>query len=44
MATIAQATVTSLTEKWGGTITSGQHTLMTDKPESLGGQIGRAHV
>ena len=38
MATIAQATVTSLTEKWGGTITSGQHTLMTDKPESFGGQ------
>lgn len=37
MATIANAKVTTLPEKWGGEIQSGQHTFLTDKPESFQG-------
>ena len=38
MATIAQAKVKTLPEKWGGEVNSGKHQLLTDKPESFGGQ------
>jgi putative redox protein len=37
MATIANAKVRTLPEKWGGEIQSGNHTLITDKPESFKG-------
>ena len=38
MAMIAQASVETLPEPWSGSIRSGKHQLMTDKPESFGGQ------
>lgn len=38
MAIIAHATVQTLEQDWLGEIKSGQHTVMTDKPESFGGQ------
>lgn len=38
MATIAQAKVQTRTEHWLGEISSGQHKLLTDKPESFGGK------
>lgn len=37
MAIIASAKVQTLPEAWKGKITSGQHELLTDKPESFGG-------
>lgn len=38
MAIIAQASVETLPEQWSGSISSGKHQLLTDKPESFGGQ------
>ena len=38
MAIIAQASVETLPEPWSGNISSGKHQLLTDKPESFGGQ------
>lgn len=38
MAIIAQASVQTLAEPWSGSISSGKHQLLTDKPESFGGQ------
>ncbi|WP_407303102.1 OsmC family protein [Acinetobacter sp.] len=38
MAIIANAEVRSLTEPWSGEINTGKHQLLTDKPESFGGQ------
>lgn len=38
MAIIATATVKTLIAEWSGEISSGQHHLITDKPESFGGQ------
>ncbi len=38
MAIIAQASVQTLAESWSGSIRSGKHQLLTDKPESFGGQ------
>lgn len=38
MAIIAQASVQTLAEPWSGRISSGKHQLLTDKPESFGGQ------
>lgn len=38
MAIIAQASVQNLAEPWSGSISSGKHQLLTDKPESFGGQ------
>lgn len=38
MAMIANAKVQTLPEPWSGKIHSGKHQLMTDKPESFGGQ------
>ena len=38
MAIIAQASVQTLAESWSGNIRSGKHQLLTDKPESFGGQ------
>ena len=38
MAVIAQAKVETLPEPWSGEISSGKHQLITDKPESFGGQ------
>jgi len=38
MAVIANATVETLPEPWSGAIRSGRHQLITDKPESFGGQ------
>ncbi|MDM1757626.1 MULTISPECIES: OsmC family protein [Acinetobacter] len=38
MAMIAHAKVKTLSTAWSGEVTSGQHQLMTDKPESFGGQ------
>ena len=38
MAIIAQASVETLPEPWSGSISSGKHQLLTDKPESFGGQ------
>ncbi|WP_445114596.1 OsmC family protein [Acinetobacter sp. WZC-1] len=38
MSIIANAKVKSLTEQWAGEIHSGHHQLITDKPESFGGQ------
>ena len=38
MAMIAQASVETLPEPWSGSISSGKHQLLTDKPESFGGQ------
>lgn len=35
---IAHAKVKTLSTAWSGEVTSGQHQLMTDKPESFGGQ------
>lgn len=35
---IAHAKVKTLSQAWLGEVTSGQHQLMTDKPESFGGQ------
>ena len=37
MGLIASAKVQTLTAPWAGQITSTQHTLLTDKPESFGG-------
>ena len=37
MAMIAHAKVKTLSTAWSGEVTSGQHQLMTDKPESFGG-------
>lgn len=38
MAIIANAKVKTREEHWLGEVTSGKHQLMTDKPESFGGQ------
>ena len=38
MAIIAKASVQTRPEHWLGEVTSGQHQLLTDKPESFGGQ------
>lgn len=38
MAIIATATVQTREQHWLGEISSGQHTLLTDKPVSFGGQ------
>ena len=38
MAIIAQAKVQTKLEHWLGEVTSGKHQLLTDKPESFGGQ------
>ena len=38
MAVIAKATVKTRVEHWAGDITTGTHALVTDKPESFGGQ------
>ena len=38
MAVIANAKVETLPEPWSGAIRSGRHQLITDKPESFGGQ------
>lgn len=38
MAIIAKASVHTRPEHWLGEVTSGQHTLLTDKPQSFGGQ------
>ncbi len=38
MAIIANAKVKTLAEPWSGDISSGKHQLITDKPESFGGQ------
>ncbi|MDM1246212.1 OsmC family protein [Acinetobacter sp. R933-2] len=38
MAIIANAKVKTLSEAWSGEVSSGQHRLITDKPESFGGQ------
>ena len=38
MAVIAHAQVKTLPEPWSGEVTSGKHQLITDKPESFGGQ------
>lgn len=38
MAVIAKAKVDTHPEPWAGTISSGKHQLITDKPESFGGQ------
>lgn len=38
MAMIAHAKVKTLSTAWSGEVTSGQHQLITDKPESFGGQ------
>ena len=38
MAVIANAKVFSLKEPWSGQVNSGKHQLITDKPESFGGQ------
>ncbi|MFW1858641.1 OsmC family protein [Acinetobacter defluvii] len=38
MAIIANATVQTFPEAWSGEVTSGKHQLITDKPESFGGQ------
>ena len=38
MAIIANASVKTLPEPWSGDISSGAHRLITDKPESFGGQ------
>lgn len=38
MAIIANASVKTLLEPWSGDISSGAHRLITDKPESFGGQ------
>lgn len=37
MAIVAQTQVKSLLEPWKGQVTTGQHQLITDKPESFGG-------
>lgn len=37
MGWIASAKVQSLPEPWAGQVSSGQHQLITDKPQSLGG-------
>ena len=37
MAIIANAAVHTRSEHWLGEVTSGKHTLLTDKPESFGG-------
>ncbi|MFC6052310.1 osmotically inducible protein C [Acinetobacter sp. Ac_877] len=38
MAVIANAKVQTLQAPWSGEVTSGKHQLITDKPESFGGQ------
>lgn len=38
MAVIANAKVLTLKEPWSGQVNSGKHQLITDKPESFGGQ------
>ena len=38
MAVIAHAQVKTLPAPWSGDVTSGKHQLITDKPESFGGQ------
>lgn len=38
MAVIANAKVETLKQPWSGQVTSGKHQLITDKPESFGGQ------
>lgn len=38
MAIIAHSKVKTLPEPWSGEISSGKHRLITDKPESFGGQ------
>ncbi len=38
MAVIAHAAAETLPEPWSGTISSGKHQFLTDKPESFGGQ------
>lgn len=38
MAIIAKASVHTRPEHWLGEVTSGQHALLTDKPQSFGGQ------
>ncbi|MBU3848038.1 MAG: OsmC family protein [Candidatus Acinetobacter avistercoris] len=38
MAIIANAKVQTRPEPWSGDVTSGKHQLITDKPESFGGQ------
>ena len=38
MAVIANAKVETLPEPWSGAIRSGRHQMITDKPESFGGQ------
>ena len=38
MAVIAQAKVQTCAEPWVGQISSGKHLILTDKPESFGGQ------
>ena len=38
MVIIANAKVKTLAEPWSGDISSGKHQLITDKPESFGGQ------
>ena len=38
MAIIANAKVKTFPEHWSGEVTSGKHQLITDKPESFGGQ------
>ena len=38
MAVIANAKVLTLKAPWSGQVNSGKHQLITDKPESFGGQ------